>query len=77
MCAHPFPRVVKSSVNSLPLVMPVKSAVLANSTDTIKSPACVVVTAGPGMLLSVTLPLEMLVASGLELETPDTSHTVI
>lgn len=42
-----------------------------------KSPACVVVTAAPGVLLSVRSPLEVLVTSGAEVEIPDTSQTVI
>lgn len=77
ICAHPFPSVVKSSVNSLPVVMLVKLAELANNAETIKSPVCVVVTAGPAVLLETTLPLAMLAASGGEVESPETSHSVI
>ena len=77
ICAQPFPYVLKSFVNSLPLEMVVKLVPMANRTDKMKSPACVVVTAGPGVLLRVTLPLEMLVTSGGKVEIPNTSQTVI
>ena len=77
ICAHPFPSLVKSSVNSLPLLMLVKLAELANNTDTIKSPVCVVITAGPAVLLETTLPLAMLTASGGDVDSPETSHSVI
>jgi hypothetical protein len=77
ICAQPFPNVLKSSVNSLPLLMEGKVAPLAYKTDNMKSPALVVVTAGPGVLLRTTRPLEMLVAFGDELETPNTSQAVI
>ena len=76
-CAHPFPSVPKSAVNALPLVMALRFEVLANMMDTIKSPTCLVVTAGPGVLLRVRLPLEVLVASGLEVESPETSQAAI
>ena len=62
-------------MNSFPLLMPVKLAAGANITDTMKSFACVVVTAGPGVLLEMN-PLEILVASGDTVEVPDTSQVV-
>jgi hypothetical protein len=77
ICAQPFPFVLKSSVNSLPLVMLEKLAAFANRTDKTKSPPSVVVTAGPGVLFRVTLPLEIFAASGGEPAIPDTSQTAI
>src|SRR5580692_1947543 len=77
MCAQPLPLVVKSFVNSFPLLVPLKVTAPAYITDKTKSPATVVVTTGPATLLETTSPLAMLDASGTEVETPDTSHSVI
>ncbi len=62
---------------SLPLEMAVKFVFMANSTEMIKSPVCVVVTAGPEVLLRVTVPLAVFVASGAADKIPDTSQVVI
>lgn len=77
MWDQPLPLVVKSLVNSFPLLIPVKLTAPAYRTDTMKSPTCVVVTAGPAVLLETTAPLAVLVASGAAVETPETSHSDI
>jgi len=77
MWAQPLPLVVKSFVNSFPLLMPVKLTAPAYRTDTMKSPTCEVVTAGPAVLLETIEPLATLAASGAAVEIPETSHSYI
>src|SRR5947209_7701492 len=77
MCAQPFPLVPKSSVNSFPLLIPVTLPTPSYKTAMMKSPECVVVTGAPGMVVLTMLPKELLTASGLEVEIPETSQDVI
>ena len=76
ICAHPFPPVVKSLVKSFPELMPLKVVAPARITDTTKSPVPVVVTAAPGVVLA-TVPVAVLAASGVEFNSPETSHSPI
>jgi hypothetical protein len=75
--AQPFPNILKSFVNSLPVEMAVKLAFIPSRREMTKSPACVVVTAAPGVLLEVTCPMAVFVESGGRDKTPDTSQTEI
>lgn len=77
ICAHPFPYNEKSSVNSLPVEMELRLEVLANMMDKIKSPTWEVVIAAPGVLLRVRFPVEVLPASGVAAESPETSQAAI
>src|SRR5580693_4258124 len=77
MWAQPRPLVVKSFVNSLPPLVPVKLTAPAERTDTMKSPTCEVATGGPAVLLETIEPLAALAASGAAVEIPETSHSDI
>ena len=57
--------------------MPVKGAFNASRTETTKSPAFVVVTAGPGVLLRVMVPEAVFAASRGMDKTPETSQIAI